>query len=189
MYKQCRTEQSSKRQRELEQGLLQTMLKQQYEQISVTDLCQQMNIPRKAFYRYFDSKDGALYSLLDHAIMDFDRYSTADNLRQIRDAKIYMEKVFHYWIQNKDLLDALSRSNLSGILVLRAVEYAKEMNSLPFFLANMDKHLRNYGTLFGVCGLMTIIVQWHHDGYVPSVEEMAEISIRLLSNPLFKPQE
>jgi hypothetical protein len=33
MYKQCRTEQSALRQRELEQGLLQTMLKQQYEQI------------------------------------------------------------------------------------------------------------------------------------------------------------
>ena len=188
MYKQCRTEQSAQRQRELEQGLLQAMLKQQYEQISVTDLCQQMQIPRKAFYRYFDSKDGALHSLIDHAIMDFDRYSTADNLRQIRDAQIYMEKVFAYWIRNKELLDALARSNLSGVLILRAVEYTKEMNTLPMFLASMEQNLRNYGMLFSVCGLMTIIVQWHHDGYVPGAAEMAALSIRLLSQPLFVPQ-
>lgn len=189
MYKQCRTEQSAQRQRELERGLLKAMLLQHYEEISVTDLCSQMGIPRKAFYRYFDSKDGALHSLIDHAIMDFDRYSTADNLRQIRDAQFYMEKVFAYWIRNKDLLDALERSNLSGVLILRAVAYTKEMNTLPAFLATMDPHLRNYGTLFGVCGLMTIIVQWHHEGYVPGVEDMAALSIRLLSQPLFVPQE
>lgn len=189
MYKQCCTEQSAARQRQLEQGLLQVMLKKQYEEISVTDLCAQLGIPRKAFYRYFVSKDGALNALIDHAIMDFDNYSTADNLRQIRDATLYMEKVFDYWIRNKDLLDALESSNLSGILVMRAVEYAKEMNSLPVFLENKDKHLHNYGTLFGVCGLMTIIMQWHNDGYVPSTKEMAAIAIRLLSQPLFVPEK
>lgn len=189
MYKQCCTEQSAARQRQLEQGLLQVMLKRQYDDISVSDLCIQMGIPRKAFYRYFASKDGALHAMIDHAIMDFDNYSTADNLRQISDATLYMEKVFAYWIRNKDLLDALEYSNLSGVLVMRAVEYAKEMNSLPRFLANLDKHLQNYGTLFGVCGLMTIIIQWHNDGYVPGAKEMAALAIRLLSQPLFIPED
>lgn len=189
MYKQCQTEQSTARQRQLEQGLLQAMLKKHYDEISVTDLCQQMSIPRKAFYRYFDSKDGALHALIDHAITDFDYFSTANSFRQISDAKAYMEKVFAYWNRKKDLLDALERSNLSGVLVMRAVDYTKEMTSLPAFLKNLDKDLRNYGTLFGVCGLMTIIVQWHHDGHVPGAQEMAELSIQLLSQPLFVPEK
>ena len=61
MYKQCRTEQSAVRQRQLEQGLMEAMMKKKYEEISVTDLCVELGIPRKAFYRYFSDKDGALH--------------------------------------------------------------------------------------------------------------------------------
>lgn len=64
MYKLCRTEQSAARQRQLEQGLLQAMRTQQYEDISISDLCDQMGIPRKSFYRYFSNKDGALFAPL-----------------------------------------------------------------------------------------------------------------------------
>ena len=53
MYKICQTEQSNRRQRELEQGLLQLMLRRNYEDISVSDLCDHLQIPRKSFYRYF----------------------------------------------------------------------------------------------------------------------------------------
>ena len=60
MYKQCQTEQSTARQRQLEQGLLQIMQKRHYDEISVSDLCEELGIPRKSFYRYFASKDGGI---------------------------------------------------------------------------------------------------------------------------------
>ena len=63
MYKLCRTEQSAQRQRQLEQGLLLAMKTKRYEEITISDLCDQMGIPRKSFYRYFSSKDGALHAL------------------------------------------------------------------------------------------------------------------------------
>ena len=49
-----------------EQGLLAMMEHRSFEEISVSDLCERMGIPRKSFYRYFSSKDGALMALLDH---------------------------------------------------------------------------------------------------------------------------
>ena len=55
MYKLCKTEQSANRQRSLEQGLLQAMQIKHFDEISVSDLCAQLDVPRKAFYRYFDS--------------------------------------------------------------------------------------------------------------------------------------
>ena len=58
MYKICQTEQSIRRQRELEQGLLRLMGKRNYEDLTVKDLCDEMALPRKSFYRYFSSKDG-----------------------------------------------------------------------------------------------------------------------------------
>jgi AcrR family transcriptional regulator len=189
MYKQCRTEQSAQRQRELEQGLLKMMHKRHYDEISVSDLCQEMGIPRKAFYRYFSGKDGALHSLIDHVIMDFDSFSGSNIQNPDLQQHKYMEQVFSYWVQNRSLLSALARSGLSGVLIQRTVDYTKEMNRLPMLLTNMDKHLREYGNLFAVCGLMTIIVQWHHDGYVPEVEQMAALALRLFREPLYAPTE
>ena len=73
MYKICQTEQSIRRQRELEAGLLKMLQKRRYEDISVSDLCGELQIPRKSFYRYFSNKDGALMALLDHTLMEFEQ--------------------------------------------------------------------------------------------------------------------
>lgn len=185
MYKQCRTEQSARRQRQLEQGLLEAMLKRHYDDISVSDLCDEIGVPRKSFYRYFASKDGALYALIDHALMDFDSFSIAEDIPELQEAQKYMEQVFTYWMQCKPLLDALERSGLNGVLIQRAISYSKEMDSLPGFLTATDRQLRNYGTMYAVCGLMTMLVQWHHDGFEPGVSQMAGLVIRLMSEPLF----
>ena len=75
MYKLCKTEQSAARQRRLEQGLLQAMQTQQYEDISISDLCDQMGVPRKSFYRYFSGKDGALHALIDHTMISYESFS------------------------------------------------------------------------------------------------------------------
>lgn len=185
MYKQCQTESSARRQRELEQGLLQIMLKKQYDEISVSDLCQQIGVPRKSFYRYFSGKDGALYAMIDHAIMDYDVYTTYPGQGARETPVGFMEGVFHYWIQHKELLDALKKSSFSGLLIQRAMEFSNDMDTIPRFLQIGDKRLREYGTMFMVCGLMTMIVQWHYDGFTKSAEEMAKLAMQLLTQPLF----
>lgn len=190
MYKQCRTEQSANRQRLLEEGLLKAMTAQHYDEISVSDLCAQMEIPRKSFYRYFSSKEGALHALLDHALLDFESfagpYFTGDQKRMQQD----MERVFAYWQHRKPLLDALRRSNLSGVLIQRAIEHALSESAFHrSFLPSEDRTAQEYVTMFAVCGMMSMVVQWHHDGYPQSIHQMAQIAVRLLSRPLFPDAE
>ena len=50
MYKLCKTEQSSARQRELELGLLEVMMQQRYEDITISQLCEKLQIPRGERY-------------------------------------------------------------------------------------------------------------------------------------------
>ena len=185
MYKQCRTEQSAARQRQLEQELLQVMLKRQYEEISVSDLCTEIGIPRKAFYRYFSGKDGALFSMIDRALMDFEIHSTSREMFEPETPRDYMEQVFVYWTEHQELLDALKKSNLSGLLIQRALDFSRNIDTIPRFMLITDRRLREYGTMFMVCGLMTMIVQWHDDGFSKSVAEMAELTMQLLTKPLF----
>lgn len=185
MYKQCQSAASAERQRQLEQGLLQVMLKKDFEEISVSDLCEELNVPRKSFYRYFSSKEGALYALIDHTLMDYDVHNTRPEFDDRLTPMQYMMEVFDYWIACKPLLDALEKSRLSGLLVQRALDFTKELDTIPDFMQIADRRLREYGTMFTVCGLMTMIVQWHHDGFSKSAEEMARLTMEMFTKPLF----
>ena len=186
MYKLCKTEQSAKRQRELEQGLLAAMTAQHYDEIAVSDLCVQLKIPRKSFYRYFSSKDGALHALIDHTLLEFEGFSDGEKPVSRRTYQSDLERFFRFWKAHKDLLDALRRSNISGILVLRSVDHAVSDVGIPArFLPQQEKQLRQQAAMFGVCGLMSMVLKWHENGLVPSESQMAEIATELLTKPLF----
>jgi AcrR family transcriptional regulator len=184
MYKLCQTKASAARQREMELGLLRIMQECHYDEISVSDLCAELGIPRKAFYRYFSGKDGALNSMIDHALMDYDIPQMASG-REDTDALNYMVDVFEYWMKQKHLLDALAKSERSGLIVQRAMAISNDLDVLPDFMHIRDQQLREYGTMFLVCGLMTMIVRWHHDGFCRSTREMAQLAMLLFTQPMF----
>ena len=181
MYKLCKTEQSSARQRALEQGLLEAMQQQRYEDITVSRLCDLLNIPRKAFYRYFSGKDGALFALMDHTMMEFQFHElSAAGGSALQD----LERFFRFWYHQKPFLDVLQKSSLSGILVERATALALRERMMPRNLRSLNGNQRTIALSFAVCGIMAMVIQWHHLGYQESPEEMTRLAISLLSNPL-----
>lgn len=186
MYKICQTEQSSRRQRELETGLLQLMRKRNYEDISVSDLCEYMQIPRKSFYRYFTSKDGALYALIDHTLADFFQMPVSEKKSRgtaLGDLDLY----FLFWYENRALLDALKRSSLSGILVERASAFALREGHLPRQFKRLSPDIQGLAISFAICGLMSMILQWHRQGFPISPDEMTRLAVDMLTNPLLNP--
>lgn len=183
MYKFCKTEQSFQRQRELEQGLLSMMEHKRFEEISVSDLCDRLGIPRKSFYRYFSSKEGALFALLDHTLMEFYDTGSIEGLRggtPVAD----LERLFSFWKANRKLIDAMLRSNLSGMLVERAVSLAKEEQLMPGYVKDWEDTLKDVAMSFAVCGLMSMVLQWHREGYRIPTEKMAKAAVTMLSRPL-----
>lgn len=186
MYKLCKTEQSAARQRQLEEGLMSVMLTKRYDEISVSDLCDALEIPRKSFYRYFSSKDGALHALIDHTLMGFEGFTIPYRRGAARTLHGELEGFFQFWIQHKPLLDALDRSGMSGILIERAISHALSETVMPArFLPKDSKEVQKQVTMFGVCGLMSMVLTWHHEGYSRSASQMAGIASRLLEQPLF----
>ena len=183
MYKFCKTEQSSQRQRELEQGLLAMMAYQRFEEISVSDLCDRMGIPRKSFYRYFSSKDGALHALLDHTIMEFYDTGSIEGLRGGTPTGD-LERFFLFWKNHNKMLEAVLRSNLSGMLVERAVSLAKQEELMPGYVREWEDMMKDVAMSFVVCGLMSMVLQWHKEGYRIPTEQMAKAAVTMLSRPL-----
>jgi len=160
------------------------MTQQQYEEISVSSLCDQLQIPRKSFYRYFSSKEGALNALIDQSLLDFESFSAAggEDSGSLREN---VERMFAYWIHKRKLLDALAKSGLSGFLIHRAIDLSLfESGRERRFLPQEEKLAQEYMTLFAVSGFLSMVIQWHHDGYPQTVQQMASISLRLMSQPL-----
>ena len=183
MYKLCKTEQSAARQRQLEKGLLDAMRTQHFENISISDLCDQLEIPRKSFYRYFSNKDGALFALIDHTLMEFEQ--SPDYYAGVRGGALAdLERYFIFWYSQRDLLAALQRSRLSGLLVERATHHALHERLMPEYLLNESERVQHLSLTFVVCGLLSMVLAWHNGGYKESPAEIAGIAVTLLSKPL-----
>ena len=183
MYKICQSEQSFKRQRALEKGLLQMMRSKSYEEISVSDFCAYMQIPRKSFYRYFTSKDGALYALIDHTLADFFQMPVP-NKKSRGNAVGDLDLFFAFWYENKAFLDALQRSSLSGILVERATNFSLQEGLLPRQFKVLRPEIQSLAMSFSVCGLMSMVLQWHRQGFQITPTEMTGLAINMLTAPI-----
>lgn len=186
MYKLCKTEHSAKRQRHIENGLLELMQTTSYEDISVSDLCDFLQIPRKSFYRYFSSKDGALHALMDHTMMDYEGFNAVYQDNDRRTLEKELTQFFLFWMSQKNLLDALVRNNMSGLLVERTLHNVIHSEVVPKrFMAPFSLFVQKQISLFCISGLMSIVMNWHLDGYPESAERMASITAQLVSQPLF----
>ena len=191
MYKLCKSEHSALRQREMEQQLLKMMGTVRYEDITVSDLCTQAGFSRKAFYRYFSGKEGALYALIDHTLWELDSFPFTENTG--RNAS--REKVvwfLQFWKNQKPLLDALDFSGISELLMKRMLVYAMSgPGVIRHFLTYRNSNLaaEEYAMTFGVCGLASIAFEWHRRGYQQSPEEIGQIALELLTKPLLQIQK
>lgn len=183
MYKLCQTEQSILRQRQIEDGLQQLLLHRRYEDISVSDLCQHMDIPRKSFYRYFSGKEGVLYAMIDHKLTDFFQMPVPEH-KSRGNAVGDLDLFFLFWYENREFLDALMRSDLSGILVERANRFALHEGMLPRNLKNEPVPVQGLAMSFAVSGLLAMTFAWHRQGFAISPEEMTRLATTMLTSPL-----
>lgn len=159
MYKICKTEKSIERQKQFQKTLLTLMKKDRYQDITVTSLCKEMEIPRKTFYRYFDSLEDVLYMTINDALTEAFLYL---------EIKADMVGFFNYWKKRKTLLDVLEKSGLSSMLTTFLYERLNEHIKKEQI---SDKELRYAGY---ISAIMTILIIWHHSGMKQSVEEISE---------------
>lgn len=185
MYKLCKTEQSARRQREIEKALYRALEKKNYTDVTITELCITLKMPRKTFYRYFDSKDDALYALIEHTMFEYQGFNQDGNEGQ-RTLKNELKMFFEFWYQNRDFLETLDRNSMLDKIIEVSVNIPiKDFVSLSKFLPDDNEWARGKIFKFAVCGLVTSMLDWYHEGFKTSMSDMVDLSCRVLSHPLF----
>ena len=182
MYKHCITEESSRRQHQIEQNLLELMLLKPYEQISVKEICDLAGISRKSFYRYFGNKDGALHALVYHTLMHFNDLQLHATTADIQQAS---EAFFLFWKEHDPLLQVLTNNRLYHVLIQCILDFIRQEEAGFLRLLNTGTGgVSQSRLLFTVSGMVTLVIVWRQDGYTTSVSEMGRILHQLMLTPL-----
>lgn len=185
MYKLCKTEQSAQRQKEIEQVLLELMMKKSYNDITITELCERLDMPRKTFYRYFDSKDGALYALIEHTMSEYNGFHTVPE-KTGRTLKKEIENYYSFWYEHRHFLDVFYKNNMIEKIIEVSVSFPiNDMINISKFLPDDSAWARDKIFKFAVCGLVFQMIEWYKDGFKISISDMTDITCRLLSKPIF----
>lgn len=166
MYKECKTSQSSERQKVFGETLLKMMKKQDFKEITVSALCKEMGVPRKAFYRYFDTKEDVLNALTDEILLGAVLHV---------ESQIELEKFFEYWRNQKDFLDILEKNGLSEKLMERTFSMWLDREQLDM---TSGEAMKSSGY---IAAMLTLVVMWHHNGMRQSVDEMKGLVLEMFA--------
>ena len=187
MYKLCKTEESATRQRKIENVLLNLMLKKHYDDISVSEICLVADIPRKTFYRYFDSKEGVKQALLYHTMTDFRilQYGIKDGSSKTLCSEF--EELFSFWKSKRDVLEAFDKSGLTGMLIESATSHAmSEFSDVEKYLSDFSKNEKLVAYQFVISGLLAMTINWYRSGFAETVPNMARSATKIITKPLFE---
>lgn len=177
MYKLCITEKSALHQRQLETAFLSLALQQNYDDITISAICQKAGLSRKVFYRLFENKNDVLYALIDHTLSAFEAYHPGEDS---------LLRFFSFWKENQSLLDALDRSGCSALLLDRVARFA--LTSTPHILWDISPKLmccQRNAMMFYISGIFGMMLDWHIRSFDTPITEMAATLQALLSNPLY----
>ena len=187
MYKLCKTKQSAQRQRVIENTLFLLMKKKNYSEITVTEMCIVLdNMPRKTFYRYFDSKDDALYALIEHTMLDYSDFHEKSIMGTDRMLKKEIYSFLNFWVENKEFLDVFNRNGmLDKIIEVSANLPIGDLVSISKFLPDDSEWAQKKIFKFAIGGLITAMLDWYKEDFKTNISDMVELCCRILSKPLF----
>lgn len=186
MAKLCQTEFANQRKELLENSLLNLLDSKRYQDITVKDICQEADIPRRTFYHYFDSKDDILDSFVENTMLNcyldviFDLHQGDSHIRNS------FVHIFRFWQgDNRKRLDALMKNGLESRLMSHALNWVRAEHVGILGTDDLDPKLVEIGLMVGVTDFFSLLFYWSRNGYQESPEQMAEYAIWVLPQAFY----
>ena len=182
----CHTEYAVQKKMQIENGLLTLMMSQQYQDISVTDICQATGIPRRTFYHYFENKEAVLDSMIEVLMQQCFLKGVFYFSLGPEHMKNSFLQVFQFWSgENRRKLDALMQNGLESRLMSWASKLTREEQYSTLLRSDLDPKLWEIVLMIGVTDFFALLFHWSRGGYQETSEQMAEYAVRVLPQALF----
>lgn len=183
MYKQCKNQQSIRRQAHIADCLLEMVSETAYADITVSALCERAEIPRKGFYRYFENKEDVAIYAMDRAMREGDLFAWREMKEQTPGAIPYLEQWFRYWRRQQKLFRLMNSGALNTAFMRQCLRYmGTDVQNISELDLTDRKVCRD---LFVSSGMLAMLQTWHQSGCRLSDAEMAQRMRALLYEPMF----
>ena len=173
-----------RRQKQIEECLYENLLQRPYPSVSISDLCHQLNISRKSFYKYFPDKDSCFRAIISRKLHACILHLTT-NIPENAPKTAIISSYLAFWKEERGLLDIIVRNNLVIPTMDQCIYFLREENQilLPFLDTPMLK-ADSFVLASFVSNQITLILQWYLQNFQPPLEEMVLTYQRLVYQPL-----
>ena len=178
---------SSRRQRQIEDCLYESLLHRPYTSVSVSDLCHQLGLSRKSFYNYYQDKDTCFRAIINRKLQDCMLQLTAGPQE---DAYETTASFLSYCREQKVFFDIIVRNNLLTFLMDQTIHYLKVEDQLVIQRLSTPQFQNDpYILSCFVSVNITFVMQWYLQNFDTPLDEMVRKYQRLIHEPLISPRE
>ena len=165
----------------MENSLLNLMMQQPYQNITVVDICREADIPRRTFYHYFGSKEDVLESLIETLMQQCFLEGTFDIPLGREHMEQRFAKIFRFWDgENRKKLDALIKNGLESRLLTWSSQRVQKEYIGSIQKINLNPKLLEIGLMVGITDFFSLLFYWSRGGYQESAEQMAKFAVWVL---------
>lgn len=155
------------------------MLKTEYDQITVKDICTRAGVSRMSFYRYYNKKDDIFVDYCDERFEEFYDAITAQKITSIQEFTLEM---FRFIKKYSRQLKILKMAHREFMLLDQLNSYAKYV--ISNFKSDYLKEQKNnpiFAT-FMAGGLFNVLSYWINSDMHATPEEMNDMLYRITIN-------
>lgn len=186
MYKVCKTRQSAQRQRQISDVLFQMLRKNKLDDISICSFCRKAQIPRRTFYRYFDTLRDVVQYRFDVWKDDYNRFRKEQGFSSDVSPVQKIEQFLMFWEDQADFLEAIYYNNFLSALAAKIIASNLDIPNLNRLINNKGDVLDPEELLYFVIGgLMSVLIWDRNSKQRHSREELSQTLYYLMTNALY----
>lgn len=164
-------------------SLLELMESNEYNKITIKDICENAGLARNTFYCNFSSKEDILSY---HAKILAEEYLLKIKENTSMDIYMMVEGYFTFWYENKSFLEKIIKNEY-----LSYIKYSEEQFKLYFVdcitstKKDSDFNYNPYTIAFIVGGLTNMLSCWFENNFTETPQQLTEYYIQMLeyANP------
>lgn len=154
----------------------QLLLKKDFDNISIKEICDKAGVSRMSFYRYYSTKEDVFVLFCDETFDNFFQIiSHQPNLTFKDILLLFFDNLKKYHRE----IDMLKKSEREAILLAQFEQYASYVAS-KLILPNKPEYISPFSIPFFAGGLFNVVIRWSNRNYIDTPEEMAESMQKLI---------
>lgn len=164
-------------------ALLLLMKTNTYDDITITQICQEAEVVRQTFYRNFESKTDILELYLENMFQRF----KSEHLDFETEVYQTLKDFFEYLIPHKNFLLLLEKNNLFFLINKTTIANINRLSFIPKIVETIkEPSLDIYALDFITSTICSILSIWVKNDFAESTEMLANLATAFLSG--FEPQ-